>query len=185
MSKEKLHWGCWVVFIAFLAFSILVCIYKTNKDKQEQVSEEKIKVENILNDSFVYLDIHGVYHIKHDCYRLNDIYYTCDDEEKRGNYSSQYISRSTITDWHDFAATHQLCSECFTPNLIQQLDSVLNKPKGWGVVSPYIQKDIETEDEHYRDADEEYYNTIGYVSSPKPKPTPHTMQKCCNEPYLM
>ena len=165
--------GWWVIALSIISLAIwgMHSCNKRQKEKQEAkwALEEKKYKDKLLFDEFVYKDINGVYHITNDCGLLNDIYCTSDEEEKRGNYSSQYISRRPIKDWHKFAAKHQLCSECFTPELIRQLDSVRENN-----IAPYLRDQgrtksplelqyQETADELYRDADEEYYN----VTSPR------------------
>jgi len=151
----------WCVAPLIVILSILggkSCVNKQNAEREaKRIAEEQEYIQHLLSDKYIYKDINGVYHIANECGMLNDIYWTSDDEGRRGNYSSQYISRDSVKNWLDFAATHQLCSECFTPDLIRQLDSVCYYRKG-RLSNPYWQREVETEDERYRDADEEYYN---------------------------
>jgi len=169
MNKETIKTIGWWVFalsiIALIAWGGHSCSKQQKAIRDaERAQREYDELQKLLSDKFLYQDINGVYHLTHDCGMLNDIYWTSDEDEKRGNYSSQYISRDSITDWYQFAATHQLCSECFTPELIRLLDSVKT-----GNIAPYMRRKgrlssplekqhLETEDELYRDADEEYYN---------------------------
>lgn len=169
MNTETLKTiGWWIIALSIISLAIwgMHRCSKQQSEKREagRILAEKEYKDKLLSDQYVYKDINGVYHITNDCGMLNDIYWTSDEEEKRGNYSSQYINRSTIKDWHKFAAKHQLCSECFTPELINQLDSIrVNN------IAPYLRgrersasplelQYQETADELYRDADEEYYN---------------------------
>lgn len=140
----------WCVALLVLAIAIIgvrgCCVYKDRKrDKKKQA-----RIEKILNDKFLYLDNNGVYHADVDCSMLLDYHFDANDNMVQGTYSSQYILRSDITNWYTFAAGHQLCSECFSPKLIRQLDSIRI--------------------EFIRDADEEYYNVQGRFSSDKSIP---------------
>lgn len=133
MDNNKLPWGCWCVVIFLIIATAIACFYSLNKDQQESTDKERAKTEQLLHDKFLYLDINSVYHIDRYCYRLNDAGWS-EEEQNSLRYSSQYISRDSITDWLRFAATHQLCSECFTPKLILQLDSAYQN-KFWPGVS--------------------------------------------------
>lgn len=144
----------WCVALLVLAIAIIgvrgYCVYKDRKREKKK----QARIEKILNDKFLYLDNNGVYHADVDCSMLIDYHFDTNDNMIQGNYSSQYILRSKIagwySDWYTFAAKHQLCSECFSPKLIQQLDSMRL--------------------ELVRDADEEYYNVQGRFSSDKSMP---------------
>jgi len=138
MSTETLKTIGWWMFalsiIALITYAGHSCSKRQSEYRESQrIAQEKEYLQKLLTDKYIYKDINGVFHITNACGMLNDIYYTCDDEEKRGNYSSQYISRDSVKNWHNFAATHQLCSECFTPELIRQLDSVRNNKIWHGV----------------------------------------------------
>lgn len=136
--------GIWCAFIGIIAlavFGIRSCQKQNKAERDAKRAQLDYEYQQgLLNDEYVYQDINGIYHITRYCNMLNDVYLEKGDDEddevvyKRGNYSSQYINRSTIKDWHQFAATHQLCSECFTPELIRKLDSVRNN-KVWRGVS--------------------------------------------------
>lgn len=114
--------------IALLVFAIAIvglygyCVYKNRKSEEKKLA----KLEKILNDKFLYLDNNGVYHADVDCSMLMDYHFDTNDNIIQGNYFSQYIIRSTIsgylyTDWYAFAAKEQLCSECFSPEVIELL----------------------------------------------------------------
>ena len=116
----------WCIALLLLAIAIVgirgCCVYKDRKREEKK----QAKIEKILNDKFLYLDNNGVYHADVDCGMLIDYHFDANDNRIQGNYSSQYILRSDIsgwryTDWYSFAADNQLCSECFSPEIIRIL----------------------------------------------------------------
>lgn len=162
MDKETLKtisvWCLFFGIIAVAAFGIRSC-----KQNQENIKKQA-KTERILHDEYVYKDINGVYHMDEHCRMLRKYHYDKEEEEVYENYSAEYMQRSIIKSWRGFAATHQLCSRCFSPERIRQLDSINENN-----VTPYLRgrdraksplelQYQETTDELYRDADEEYYN---------------------------
>lgn len=116
----------WCVALLVLAIAIIgvrgCCVYKDRKREKKK----QARIEKILNDKFLYLDNNGVYHADVDCSMLLDYHFDVNDNTIQGNYSSQYILRSDIsgweyTDWYTFASDNQLCSECFSPEIIRVL----------------------------------------------------------------
>lgn len=116
----------WCIALLVLAIAIVgirgCCVYKDRKREEKK----QAKIEKILNDKFLYFDNNGVYHADVDCGMLIDYHFDANDNMIQGNYSSQYILRSDIsgwryTDWYSFAADNQLCSECFSPEIIRIL----------------------------------------------------------------
>lgn len=137
-----------------LLIAVLLVIHHSkvkNRIEQRALEEKREKREldeyaSMLSDKYIYLDINEVYHTKVDC---------IDDLGFRENillYSLQYIEKDSILDWLEFARTHQLCTQCFSLRMINDLNSRKN------AYIPWAQQFRETDDELYRDADEEYYN---------------------------
>lgn len=122
MSKETLKTiSVWCVFfgiIALAVFGIRSC------SKHQDSNKKQTKLERILHGKYVYEDINGVYHIDEHCRMLRKYYYDEEEKEIYENYSSQYFPRSIIKSWDGFSCTHQLCTKCFSPELIKKLDSV-------------------------------------------------------------
>lgn len=122
MDKDTLKTiGVWCAFfgiIALAVFGIRSC------SKHQDSDRKQAKLERVLNGEYVYEDINGVYHIDEHCRMLRKYHYDPDENEVYENYSSQYYPRNIITSWEGFASTHQLCTKCFSPELIKQLDSV-------------------------------------------------------------
>lgn len=135
MSKETLKtifvWCAFFGIIALAVFGIRSCKHQDSNRKQA-------KLERVLNGEYVYEDINGVYHIDEHCRMLRKYHYDPEENEVYENYSSQYYPRSIIKSWDGFACTHQLCTKCFSPVIILQLDSIRIEYNG--------------------DEDEEYYN---------------------------
>lgn len=127
MTKDTLKTiGVWCTFfgiIAIAVFGIRSC------NKREEANKKQAKLERILHGKYVYEDINGVYHIDEHCRMLRKHFYDAEDNEIYENYSSEYMPRSIIQNWSGFASTHQLCTKCFSPMLIEQLDSVHNTYK--------------------------------------------------------
>ncbi len=127
MQKETIYViKKWLIALLVLAIAIVgvrrCCVYKDRK----RAEKKQAKLEKILNDKFLYLDNNGVYHADVDCSMLLDYHFDASDNMVQGNYSSQYILRSSIgsyqyADWYTFAAKKQLCSECFSPEIIELL----------------------------------------------------------------
>lgn len=140
----------WCIALFVLAIIIVGMRWYCACKDRKRAEKKQEKIEKILNDKFLYLDVNNVYHTNVDCGMLTDYHFDANDNVVQGTYSSQYILRSDITNWYTFAASHQLCSECFSPKLIRQLDSIRI--------------------EFIRDADEEYYNVQGRFSSDKDMP---------------
>ena len=138
-------------------------------DKKEQIQKEiqtrqqlQQYKQKLCLQPFLYLDKNGVYHLDSECRNLHLRYMRrhrrendeiTEDIDK--SYSAAYISKDSIHDWFDFAATHQLCSECFSPQLIHTIDSIQTNQYSTNALQLQY---LETDDERYRDADEEYYN---------------------------
>ena len=122
MSKETLKtifvWCAFFGIIALAVFGIRSC------SKHQDSNRTQAKLERVLNGEYVYEDINGVYHIDENCRMLRKYHYDPEENEVYENYSSQYFPRSIIKSWDGFACTHQLCTKCFSPELIKQLDSV-------------------------------------------------------------
>ena len=129
MTKDTLKTiGWWVLIISIISlcvFGIRSCEHnEDSKREAKRVQKEKEKLQEILSDRYFYMERNGVYHIDTDCRMLKRYHYDAEDNKVYDNYSSSYISRDSIGNWHEFAATHQLCSKCFSPELVEQLDSI-------------------------------------------------------------
>lgn len=109
-------------------------------------NEKQEEYASMLSDKYIYMDINNVYHTTDRC--IKDIGF----RKKVLLYSLQYIEKDSIHNWFEFARTHQLCTQCFPLQMISDLTS------GSNVVVPWSQQFRETDDELYRDADEEFYN---------------------------
>ena len=122
MSTETLKTICiWLAFVGVIALSVFGI---RGCNKYQESNKKQAKLERILNGGYVYEDINGVYHIDERCRMLRKYHYDQDDNEVYENYSFKYYPRSIIKSWDDFASSHQLCTKCFSPELIKQLDSV-------------------------------------------------------------
>lgn len=132
---------------------IIVCIVGCRAcDKRHEKERDRLGIaaknehrNKMCNYPFLLLDKNMVYHIDPNCNNLNlryiHIHYTDDNyitEDIDKSYSAAYVSKDSIYDWYLFASTHQLCTRCFSLEMLQIFDSV------------YMDK--------YRDEDEEYYN---------------------------
>ena len=129
MAKEALKTIGWWIFamsiIALCVWGIRSCEYHQDASKEaKRVQREREKFKELLSDKYLYMDKNGVYHIDCDCRMLKRYHYDSEDNRVYDNYSSSYTSRDSISNWQEFAATHQLCSKCFSPKIIHQLDSV-------------------------------------------------------------
>lgn len=122
MSRDTLKTvGWWILalsVIALVAYGVHSC------NKREETNKKQAKLERILHGEYVYEDVNGVYHIDEHCRMLRKHFYDAEENEVYENYSSEYMPRSIITSWRGFASTHQLCTKCFSPGLVHQLDSV-------------------------------------------------------------
>lgn len=143
MNKDTLKtigwWVAAITIIALCVWGVRSCeCHEDVKREAKRVQKENEKLQEILSDKYLYMDRNGVYHIDHDCRMLTRHHYDSEDNRIYDSYSSSYVSRDSIKNWYNFAATHQLCSKCFSPAIIRQLDSIRL--------------------EYNIDEDEEYYN---------------------------
>lgn len=134
---------------------ILIIVVHNSKEKnqieQKEMEEryESKKQEEYtsrLSDKYIYMDMNKVYHTTMKC--IDDLRFRKDFML----YSLQYIEKDSIHNWFEFARTHQLCTQCFPLQMVNDLGS------GANVFVPWSQQFRETDDELYRDADEEFYN---------------------------
>lgn len=142
-----------IISYSIVPIIIIVCVVGCKEcDKRDKREREKLRIDaeneyrnKICNYPFLLLDKNDVYHVDQDCENLHlkyvrknwrDDNYITEDIDK--SYSVSYISKDSICDWYSFASTHQLCTRCFSLEILQVLDSI-NMDK-------------------HRDADEEYYN---------------------------
>ena len=166
--KTILQYSIIPIIIIGIIFGWRACKKHEEKERatkiERETQKENERKQALLIQPFLFLDKNGVYHIDDKCKNLHLKYrrrqWREEDEITEDidkSYSAAYIPKDSIKSWYGFAATHQLCSECFSPQLISQLDSI-QRINCNEIPNLYLQKDIETEDERYRDADEEYYN---------------------------
>ncbi len=118
--------------------------------EEQREKEKQDEYASMLSDNYIYMDINNVYHASVDCIEYLGF------REKILLYSLQYIEKDSICDWLEFARTHQLCTLCFSLQMVKDLNSREN------VFVPWAQQFRETDDELYRDADEEFYNRTMY-----------------------
>lgn len=121
-TLKKIGW--WVFSVSIIVLIIFWYRSCESREDKKQAEKEYVKQEQVLHDQYLYRDINGVYHIYHNCRMLTRHHYDSEDNRIYDSYSSSYVSRNSIKNWYDFAATHQLCSKCFSPAIIRQLDSI-------------------------------------------------------------
>lgn len=166
--KTLLQYSIVPIIIIGIILGWRACKKHDEKEHAAKIERKKQKENErkqaLLVQPFLFFDKNGVYHIDDECKNLHLKYrrrHWRDEDEVTEDidksYSAAYIPKNSIKNWYDFAAAHQLCSECFSPQLIHQLDSI-KRISGGRLTNPYWQMNIETDDERYRDADEEYYN---------------------------
>ena len=123
-SKSFLWWGVILAIGCLCIWGIRSCNLRDARIKEEKRLErenEKLwERAAMIDDPYLYLDKNGVYHITQDCYKLKRGY-VYDDEKQNATYSVSYQSKNDIKDWIDFAAHNQLCIECFTRDILDEL----------------------------------------------------------------
>lgn len=123
--KSILWWICAIVVIALCIWGIHSCNKACDEKGKIKKAEEKAQIERNRmqekafksNDQYMYVDRNGVYHIDKNCLILALGKY----DDSNATYSVSYQPKSAISDWDEFASTHQLCTECFDSEVLALL----------------------------------------------------------------
>ncbi len=122
--KNILWWMGAIAVIALCVWGIHSCNRRNEvKQAEKQAIKEKEEIQkqvSLINDPYLYVDRNGVYHIDKNCFVLSMGKFHADNNSN-ATYSVSYQPKDEINDWDAFAATHQLCTDCFDSDIIKAL----------------------------------------------------------------